>query len=145
MENMPRLLERNVPDVAVIHLGAEDIPANKAAAEPLTDGIVRNIERTIKALRSKNLNVRIVIAETLPAKGEEEVSSLLNRKISQLAHSSTSARHPVVVAETNRDFDRIRDMGNDGDSLNTTGAGKIAARLFEAIHPLLGLLPKSPE
>ena len=31
-ENMPLLLNRNVPDVAVIHLGAEDIVANHDAA-----------------------------------------------------------------------------------------------------------------
>jgi acyl-CoA thioesterase-1 len=140
-ENMPPLLERNVPDVAVIHIGAEEFAANKAAAEPLTDGIIRNIERMIQALRSKNPNVKIVIAETLPVNGKEEVSSLLNRKIIQLARSSTSTRNPVVVAQTTREFDRIQDMGNDGNLPNPTGARKIAVNLEEAIRPMLGLEP----
>jgi hypothetical protein len=54
-DNMPRLLERNLPDVAVIHLGAEDILASTAAAEPLADGIAKNIHRVIGSLRHPDL------------------------------------------------------------------------------------------
>ncbi len=38
-ENMPHLLTCGVPDVAVIHLGTEDILSSKISAEPLTNGI----------------------------------------------------------------------------------------------------------
>jgi len=133
-----------VPDVAVIHLGAEDIVASQIAAESLTEGIVRNIDRVIKALRSNNEKVRIVLAETLPAKGREETSSLLNHKISQLARSSASTPQPVVVAEINRDFDRKQDMGKDDSLPNAGGARKIAVTLSKALHPLLAPLQDHP-
>ena len=126
-ENILRLLERNVPDMAVIHLGAEDIIASKIAAKPLTDEIIQNMNGVIKALRSKSENVKIVIAEPLPVSGKEEVAALLNRKISLLARSSAS----VVVAGTNQD------TGKDDPLPDAGGAMRIAAALSKAIHPLL--------
>ena len=143
-DNMPRLLERNVPDVAVIHLGTEDIAAGDAAAESLTDGIVRNIGRVIDALRSKNPDVRIVVARAFPVKGKEEAIDLLNRKILLLARSSASTLQPVVVAEATRDFDRNQDLGKDGLLPNAGGATRIAAALSKALHPLLQSLQNHP-
>ena len=143
-ENMPRLLDTNVPDVAVIHLGAEDIASSKIAADPLTDGIVQNIHRIIKSLRSRNEKVKILIAEPLPVRGKEEASGLLNHKILELARSSASTLQPVVVAETNREFDRNQDMGRDDRSPNAGGATKIAMTLSKALHPLLEPLQNPP-
>lgn len=137
-ENMPRQLERNVPDVAVIHLGAEDIVSSDATAEPMTDGVVRNIERLIQSLRLKNKKMKMVIMETLPVIGKEATTALLNQKISHLARSSASPLSPVVVAETNRGFDRNQDMCAGGDFPNTVGAKKIATKQAEAINALLG-------
>ena len=136
-DNMPRLLERNVPDVAVIHLGAEDIVASHAARDALTDGIVRNIDRVIKALRSRNEKVKIVIAETLPVSGREETSALLNEKISLLARSPASNLQPIIVSETNRELIRSQDLLVDELLPNAGGARKIATSLAESINPLL--------
>jgi lysophospholipase L1-like esterase len=136
-DNMPRLLERNVPDVAVIHVGAEDILARKTEAEPLTDGIVANIGRVITALRSKNAKVKIVLAEHVPVSGSEETCDLLNQKISRLARSSASALSPVVFAEVRQRFEPHHDMGT-GDGLpSVEGAKKIAGTLSKAIDTLL--------
>ena len=143
-DNMPRLLGYNVPDVAVIHLGAEDIVASQTAAESLTEGIVRNIDRVIKAIRSKNEKVKIVIAETLPVRGKEETSVLLNQKISQFARSSSSILQPVVVAEIHRDFDPKQNVGKDDSLPNAEGATKIAATLSKALQPLLAPLQDQP-
>jgi lysophospholipase L1-like esterase len=143
-DHMPRLLERNVPDVAVIHLGAEDIAAGHAAAETLTDGIVRNIERVIQALRSSNGKVEIVIAETLPVTGKEETSELLNRKISRISRASASKLQPVVVSEINRGLARSQDMVDDKALPNAGGARKIASILAESINSLLAPHPHSP-
>ena len=137
-DNMPRLLERNVPDVAVIHLGAEDILANKSEAGPLTDGIIKNIGRVITALRLKNAKVKIVIAENLPVRGSEETCVLLNRKISRPARPSASTLSPVVFAEANQRFELHHDMGKDDALPNAGGARKIAGTLSNAIDTLLG-------
>jgi len=137
-DNMSLLLKRNVPDVAVIHLGTEDIIASDAAAEPLTDGIVRNIERVITALRSKNAKVKVVISEVIPVRDREETSVLLNSKISRLARATTSTLSPVVFAEANQRFDLHQDIGKDDSFPSAEGARKIAAMQVEAIKSLLG-------
>ncbi len=137
-DNMPRLLERNVPDVAVIHLGAEDILANKTEAEPLTDGIIKNIGRVITALRLKNAKVKIVIAQNLPVRGSEETCVLLNQKIARIARSSASTLSPVVFAEANQRFEPHHDMSKDDALPNAGGAIKIAETFSNAINALLG-------
>ncbi|MBE0556884.1 MAG: hypothetical protein IH628_06590, partial [Proteobacteria bacterium] len=137
-DHMPRLLERNVPDVAVIQLGAEDILANKTKAEPLTDGIIKNIGRVITALRLKNAKVKIVIAQNLPVRGREETCVLLNQKISRLARSSASTLSPVVFAEANQRIEPHHYMSKDDALPNASGARKIAGTLSNAISTLLG-------
>jgi hypothetical protein len=49
------------------------------------------------------------------------------QKILLLARSSISARQPVVVAETNRDFDRKQGTGNCDRLPNAAEGTKIAA------------------
>jgi lysophospholipase L1-like esterase len=143
-ENIDRLLERNVPDVAVIDLGAEDIMASLSAPDSLTDGIVRNIDRVIKALRAKNGKVKIAIAKVLPVRGREAICDQLNQKISLLVRSSATAPQPVVVVETTRDLDGNQDLGQDDALPNAGGAKKIAGTILDAVHPLLEDLQNSP-
>ena len=142
-DNMPRLLDRSIPDVAVIHLGAEDIIASTAAAEPLADGIAKNIHRVIESLRSKNPKVRVVVAKAFPMKGKEEVTDLLNKKLLLLARPLESDLPPVVVAGSDGGVDSALDLGKDTSLPNAGGAMKIAATLSEAIIPLL-TTPENP-
>ena len=137
-ENLPGLLAGNVPDVAVIHLGTEDIISSKAAAGPLSDNVVRNIDRVIEALRSKNENIRIVLSKVIPAKGKEEVIELLNVKIAQYAQAHSTPRQPLVLAAPNEGFDVSRDLADDGVLPNTAGAKKMAAAFAAAIKRLPG-------
>lgn len=143
-EKMPQLLEQNIPDVAVIHLGTEDILKIDTAAEALTDRIVHNIYNVIKALRSKNDKVKIVIVETLPVTGKEATSALLNQKIYQLVRSSASTQQPVVVAEINRNFDSSQNRDKDESLPNADGAKKVAAILAKALQSVLAPLPDQP-
>ncbi len=143
-DNMSLLLEKNVPDVAVLHLGAEDIVASSQPAEPLTDAILQNIHRVIQSLRAKNQKVKIVIAEPLLAEDKKEVADVLNKKILALSRSTGSALQPVVVAPINPSFDRKKDMVESSLSPNASGANKIAASLADVIKPLLGSQQNHP-
>ena len=136
-ENMPRLLTCNVPDVAVIHLGTEDILSSKVAAEPLTDGVVQNIGRLINTLRSKNGNVNIVLSTIIPVMGKEDVVNLLNLKISRYVQSNSTLRQPVVLADQRKGFDISRDLTHDGTVPNATGARKMARVFADVIHNML--------
>jgi lysophospholipase L1-like esterase len=136
VENMGVLLERNVPDVAVIQLGAEDIAASQTAAESLTDGVYQNIERVIKTLRTRNDKVKIVITGALPITGKEEATHLLNHKLSLLVQSTASSLQPVVLVK----LGQVLDPGNidQTDSLpNAATSSEMAVALANALHPLL--------
>ena len=135
-EKIASLLDRNVPDLAVIALGVEDIASSTTAAEPLTDGIVHNINRVIGALRSKNPQVKIVVAKAVAKQGKEPATELLNHKILMLARAPAAGLSPVVVAEADRGFDWKQDMDEGGLSPNAGGARKLAMALAEAINLL---------
>ncbi|MHC4252738.1 MAG: GDSL-type esterase/lipase family protein, partial [Planctomycetota bacterium] len=83
--NMAGLLTDDVPDVAVIHMGTEDIASRSGAAESLMAEVVRNIGKVVKALRSRNATVRIVLANIIPVRGKAHEVNLLNHRISRFA------------------------------------------------------------
>jgi len=136
-ENMQRFLTRNVPDVAVIHLGTEDILSSNAAAESLTDGIVKNIGKVVDALRARNGNVKIVLSTIIPVKGKESVVKLLNLKISRYVQSNSTLRHPVVLANQSEGFDVSLDLTTDGTLPNAGGARKMARVFADVIQRIL--------
>ncbi|MCE9520454.1 MAG: hypothetical protein K8R87_12985 [Verrucomicrobia bacterium] len=136
-ENLPRRLTGNMPDVAVIQLGSEDVVSSKAAAEPLTDGIVKNINQVIELLRSKNENIKIVLSKVIPSKEREEVINLLNAKISQYVQAHSTPRQRVVLADPNAGFDVSQDLADDGMLPNPSGARKIAEAFAIAINRLI--------
>jgi hypothetical protein len=127
-----------VPDVAVIHLGTEDVLSSNAAAESLTDGILQNVGKLVDALRAKNGNVKIVLSTIIPVKGKESVVSLLNLKISRYVQSNSTRPCPVVIAKQHEGFDVSRDLAADGAHPNAAGAGKMARVFADAIHNMLG-------
>ena len=137
-ENIQSLLASNVPDVAVIHLGTEDIVSSKVAAEPLADGIVKNIGKVIDTLRAKNGNVNIVLSALIPLAGKQDVVNLVNLKIARYVQDNATLPHPVVLADPSKGFDVSRDLAADGAHPNAAGAGKMARVFADAIHNMPG-------
>jgi lysophospholipase L1-like esterase len=137
-ENMQSLLASHVPDVAVIHLGTEDIISSKDAAEPLADGIVKNIGKVIDTLRARNGNVKIVLSSIIPVKGKESVVNLVNLKIARYVQGDATLPHPVVLADLSKGFDVSQDLAADGTHPNAAGAGKMARVFADAIHNMPG-------
>jgi lysophospholipase L1-like esterase len=136
-ENMQSLLASHVPDVAVIHLGTEDILSSKVAAEPLTDGIVKNIGKVVDTLRARNGKMKIVLSTIIPVKGKESVVSLLNLKISRYVQSNATRPCPVVLADPCKGFDVSRDLAADGAHPNASGARKMASVFADVIQRIL--------
>jgi lysophospholipase L1-like esterase len=127
-----------VPDVAVINLGTADIMSSNAAAEPLSDGIVKNIGKVVDALRAKNGNVKIVLSTLIPVAGKQDVVNLVNLKISRYVQSNATRPCPVVLADPCKGFDVSRDLTTDGTLPNAGGAKKMARVFADAIHNMLG-------
>ena len=135
--NMPRLVARTVPDVAVIHLGTEDILASKEVAEPLTDGIVQNIGKLIDTLLAKNGNATIVVSTINPLVGNEVVAKLLNLKISRYVQAKAALRQRVVLADPYDGFDVSRDLTPGSALPNAVGARRMAGVFAGVIHTVL--------
>jgi acyl-CoA thioesterase-1 len=127
--NMPQLLNRDAPDVAVIHMGTEDIVAGTSAPEPLTDGIVGNISKVVEALRSKNSKAKVVLAQIIPVRGKDDEVQLLNLKIARYAQAHSTSESPIVVADLHAGFNVSADLSDDGIFPNPTGAKEMAQAL----------------
>jgi lysophospholipase L1-like esterase len=133
-ENMQSLLANNVPDVAVIHLGTEDILSRKDDPESLADGIVKNIGKVVDALRAKNGKIKIVLSTIIPVAGKEDVVNLFNLKISRYVQSNSTLPCPVVLADPCKGFDVSGDLAADGTLPNAGGARKMARVFADVIH-----------
>ena len=137
-ENLPDLLKGDAPDVAVIHMGSEDIVAGTTAAAPLTDGIIGNIDRVVAALRAKDRSVKIVLAKIIPIRGKVEEVELLNLKISKFAAAHSTTRSPLLVADLHTGFSVSEDLAAGGVLPNPSGAKKMARALSDAIGKISG-------
>lgn len=129
-KKMPELLKRDVPDVAMIHMGTEDIVASTSAPEPLTDEIIGNISKVVEALRSKNRKTKLVLAKIIPVRGKDEEVQLLNLKIARYANAHATTVSPIVVADLNAGFNVSTDLRDGGIFPNPTGAKKMAQAFF---------------
>lgn len=136
-ENMPGLLAGNAPDVAVIHMGTEDLVSSTVAAEPLTDEIIGNISTVIEALRSQNRMVKIVLAKITPVRGKADEIRLLNVKISKFADAQSTARSPIVSADLHAGFNVAEDLSEGGVLPNPTGAEKMAGVIADVVNKLI--------
>ncbi|MFT5409811.1 MAG: acyl-CoA thioesterase-1 [Verrucomicrobiales bacterium] len=135
-ENMPALLKGDAPDVAIIHMGSEDIVAGTSAAA-VTDGIIGNIGRVVATLRAKNRNMRIILAKIIPLRGKPEEVESLNRKISQFAAANATPKSPLLVADLHTAFSASDNLADDGVLPNQSGAKKMARTLADAIGRML--------
>ena len=119
----------DVPDVAIIHMGTEDILSGSDTAESLADEIIDNISMVIESLREKNRSVKIVLAKIIPIQGKPEEVKVLNSKILMCVEAHNTAQSPVVLADQHAGFDPLFDMANNGILPNAVGAKKMA-RIF---------------
>jgi lysophospholipase L1-like esterase len=132
-KNMPEILKNNVPDVAIIQMGTEDIISGADSTGPLTDEIIDNISTVIKALRSKNRSVKIVLASIPPIQGNADKVTMLNNKISSYIKANSKTESPVLMADLHTGFDSSSDFINDGIMPNASGAKKMAEVIAQVI------------
>jgi len=132
--NLSTWLAGYTPDIALIHLGTNDMwwrnqtPSQAAA----------NLELIIDALQADNPNVKILLAELIPvssAYGNVNSNILaLNQLIPDIATDKTTATSKVLVVDQYTGFDTSTDT-IDGIHPNSLGEFKIAQKWFDAIVP----------
>ena len=120
-------------DIALIHLGTNDIGFRKTPGE-----ILRDLENLISVLRSRNPQAKILLAEIIPAFGNERAFSELNRNLREFAKRIRTETSPVITVDMNTGFDP-KLLTYDGIHPTEAGEQFIAQRWFVALKPVFQL------
>ena len=120
------------PDVALIHLGTNDIFNGQSVSSTISE-----LGEIIDDLRTANPDIAILLAQIIPTSDTSRPSlAPLNQAIPGLAADKTTARSPVIVVDQNSGFNAETDTYDDVHP-NIDGENKIANRWFEALVPIL--------
>ncbi|HIH03371.1 MAG TPA: hypothetical protein HA263_05825 [Methanoregulaceae archaeon] len=127
------------PQVALVHLGTNDVLESVPASQTAAD-----LAAIIGVLRARNPSMAILVAQIIPTSVGSTNTAIeaLNREIAGLAALSTD-QSPVVIVDQYTGFDPDADLQTGGAHPATSGEKKMAARWEGALFPILarGLSP----
>jgi len=116
------------PDLAIIHLGTNDIFQGESIGSTVDD-----LEDVVAALRDVNPEVTVLLSQIIPIRGAFYTFRVnrLNEAIAELAELLDSAESPVVVVDQNTGFS-VNAETFDGVHPNHRGDQKMGAVYYEA-------------
>ena len=125
-------LDGYTPDVALVHLGSNDVFQGQSNASTIDD-----LNDIINQLRVDNPSVTILLAQLIPADSpfNDEITAL-NRDIATLAQNKSIDSSPVILVNQNAGFNARTDT-YDNVHPNTIGEEKMAQKWADALLPLL--------
>lgn len=131
--NLRRWLKSYTPDMALIHLGTNDMFENR----PL-DATLNELEKVIMTLRKDNPEIVVFMAKVLPTKDQASNNRImaLNAKMDLLAAGADLQESRVIIVDQNTGFDVDKDFF-DGVHPNLSGEEKMAKRWFDSIDAYL--------
>jgi len=120
------------PDVALVHLGSNDVFAGQDDA-----GTLSELAGIVERLRAANPAVKVLLAQLIPTSrpGQDARIARLNAAIPGLAARLATPASPVVAVDQYSGFDPGRDT-RDGTHPNAAGESKMAERWFAAFRGL---------
>jgi len=130
-DNIDSWLKKYTADIALIHLGTNDI-GNRTPNESKT-----NLVYIINALRTKNPNLVVFIAKLIPRHNKNHTD--YNNMIAELATEMNTAQSPVFLVDQSEGFDYQTDTW-DGTHPNALGEEKMATKWFNAVKAYLDSL-----
>lgn len=139
------------PDIAIIDLGTNDIPAAGQSATNY-QASMNNIGATIDNLRAVNPDVKIVLTQLTPPSTASPTFgsygskfSIFNENIKALVPAKSNLQSPVVLVNQFQGFDPIA-MTDDGIHPNQYGQQLMADRYYIGLQAFLspGQPVKSP-
>jgi lysophospholipase L1-like esterase len=135
---VPAHFAKNPADIVLLHAGH-----NHFAEEQPIPGMLTATERLITAFRAANPQVIVLLAQVIPAGKLPKYSYIpeLNAELAGLASRLHTPAQPVRLVDQATGFDWRTDTISDLVHPNASGAAKMAARWFEALHSLLSPLP----
>ena len=128
------------PDIALIHLGTNDLFQNQSAESTIDD-----LSETINILRQDNPDVVIFVAELIPTTDSVRNQRIdeFNAQLPALIAGENQSNSPVILVDQNSGFDASQDT-YDGIHPNVGGEAKMAQRWFGAIDDYLVANPITP-
>lgn len=136
-DQLPRLLKTNVPDIAVVNLGTDDLVLSDKPTDDLAEEVVLQLDRIVEALRKENPGVKIVLSKIIPIKGNEKTGERLNKKLAKRARQLSASHSPVVWVDHSKGFDPLEHLADNGQHPSPAGAKLLAEHFAQAINDLL--------
>ncbi len=131
-------LQTYTPDIALIHLGSNDMFQGDDIAETIGE-----LDMVIDSLRGDNPAVRILLAQLIPTtRSEEPQIQALNEEIAALAAAKHTENAPVALVDQWTGYDAAGD-NFDGVHPNASGEEKMATKWFDAMRRFLGVAAPS--
>ncbi len=125
-DHLPKWLEQVDADVAIIHLGTNDLLLGQGTASTLKD-----LEKLVQILREDNPKIRILLAQIMPSASSRDFRGF-NQALGKSAVKWSTPASPVEVVDCFTGFD-LQNWTYDG--LHPFGHGEafLARRFYEAV------------
>ncbi len=148
-------------DIALIHLGTNDVINHLSGGTPRVRQDVktnkRDLRELIDTLRSYDPDVMIVVARILPANPDGYVFrdvtfgprinaeiDALNLGIAAVANQKTTDRSPVLLVDMSTKVDPAVHIHSDGLHPTDAGAELMGARWYQAVRPWMQMSGACP-
>lgn len=122
------------PDVVLVHLGTNDAEAI-FEEDASVEQVINSMRSILEALRNKNANVVIYLAQIIPLNTEfpeqNELVPVLNARYAELANELNTSESPILLVDCHTGFSTA-DL-EDAWHPNETGSEKMAQRFAEAL------------
>lgn len=120
-------LSHNSPDVALIHLGTNDIFQAQSV-----NGTLDELTQLIARFRSNNAQIAVMLAQVIPSKFHQTELAELNIGIADLAQKLNTSESPIYLVDTGAGLDPEIDT-YDGVHPNDSGEQKMADNWIEGL------------
>ena len=132
--NLSKWLESYTPDIALIHIGSNDMYYERGIESTILD-----IKSIITTIRRDNPNVVIFLAKLIPWDDEQINSRIcaLNENMDRIAEEISITQSPVIIVDQYSGFDAVLDTSYDGIHPNNQGEEKMADNWFIALNSYL--------
>ena len=118
------------PDVALIHLGTNDILQGQSA-----ESTIDELGEVIDVFRADNPNITLFLAQIIPTRLNDDERELLNQQIPLLAAEKDQEDSPIIVVDQASGFD-LDDDTYDSIHPNSSGENKIADQWLASFSEL---------
>ncbi|MDW7690676.1 fibronectin type III domain-containing protein [Flammeovirgaceae bacterium SG7u.111] len=134
LANLPTWLNGYDADIALIHLGTNDILQGQDVASTILE-----LEQIIDVLRADNPNVVILLAQIIPNTWGTDFTPF-NNAVAGIPATKSTANSPVILVDQATGFDAAQDT-YDGVHPTPWGEIKMGRKWFETLVPLLNATP----